>query len=117
MGRLSYDLDELEPLTRSNRTAGCGFVQRVILFGSVNEQVCRMSPVSNEYVLYTLAQVATTLAGFSGLVVVFRVRGAQAWSRAELRILACEGRCRIPPFRCSTAGQNPSANPRRHRGR
>jgi len=44
-----------------------------------------MSPVSNEYVLYTLAQVATTLAGFSGLVVVFRVRGAQAWSRAELR--------------------------------
>ena len=44
-----------------------------------------MSPVSNEYVLYTLALVATTLAGFSGLVVVFRVRGAQAWSRAELR--------------------------------
>jgi len=44
-----------------------------------------MSPVSNEYILYTLAQVATTLAGFSGLVVVFRVRGAQAWSRAELR--------------------------------
>ena len=40
----------------------------------------------NEYILYTLAQVATTLAGFSGLVVVFRVRGAQAWSRAELRI-------------------------------
>jgi hypothetical protein len=44
-----------------------------------------MSPVSNEYILYTLAQVATTLTGFSGLVVVFRVRGAQAWSRAELR--------------------------------
>ena len=44
-----------------------------------------MSSVSNEYILYTLAQVATTLAGFSGLVVVFRVRGAQAWSRAELR--------------------------------
>ena len=42
--------------------------------------------VMNEYILYTLAQVATTLAGFSGLVVVFRVRGAQAWSRAELRI-------------------------------
>jgi hypothetical protein len=39
-----------------------------------------MSPVSDEYVLYTLAQVPTTLAGFSGLVVVFRVRGAQAWS-------------------------------------
>src|SRR6202040_351158 len=46
---------------------------------------CGMSPVSNEYILYTLAQVATTLAGFSGLVVIFRVRGAQAWSRAELR--------------------------------
>ena len=44
-----------------------------------------MSPVSNEYILYTLERVATTLAGFSGLVVVFRVRGAQAWSRAELR--------------------------------
>jgi hypothetical protein len=44
-----------------------------------------MSPVSNEDILYTLAQVATTLAGFSGLVVVFRVPGAQAWSRAELR--------------------------------
>jgi hypothetical protein len=39
----------------------------------------------NEYILYTLAQVATTLAGFSGLVVIFRVRGVQAWSRAELR--------------------------------
>ena len=39
----------------------------------------------NEYILYTLAQVSTTLAGFSGLVVVFRVRGVQAWSRAELR--------------------------------
>ena len=25
----------------------------------------------NEYILYTLAQVATSLAGFSGLVVVF----------------------------------------------
>jgi hypothetical protein len=41
--------------------------------------------VVNEYILYTLAQVATTLAGFSGLVVVFRVRGTEAWSRAELR--------------------------------
>jgi len=39
----------------------------------------------NEYILYTLAQVAATLAGFSGLVVIFRVRGVQAWSRAELR--------------------------------
>ena len=41
----------------------------------------------NEYVLYTLAQVATTLAGFSGLVVVFRARGTQGWSSMELRIL------------------------------
>jgi hypothetical protein len=39
----------------------------------------------NEYVLYPFAQVATTLAGFSGLVVVFRVRGTQAWSATELR--------------------------------
>jgi hypothetical protein len=41
----------------------------------------------NESVLYTLAQVAATLAGFSGLVVVFRARGTQAWSSTELRIL------------------------------
>ena len=33
----------------------------------------------NENVLYTLAQVATTLAGFSGLVVVFRARDAVNW--------------------------------------
>jgi hypothetical protein len=39
----------------------------------------------NKYILYTFAQVATTLAGFSGLVVVFRVRGTQAWSSTELR--------------------------------
>lgn len=41
----------------------------------------------NESVLYTLAEVAVTLAGFSGVVVVFRLRGAQAWSPTELRIL------------------------------
>lgn len=41
----------------------------------------------NESILYTLAEVAVTLAGFSGLVVVFRVRGAEAWSTTELRIL------------------------------
>jgi hypothetical protein len=41
----------------------------------------------NEYILCTLAQVATTLAGFSGLVIVFRGRGTEAWSRAELRTL------------------------------
>lgn len=40
----------------------------------------------NEPVLYTLAQVAITLAGFSGVVVVFRQRGIHAWSPTELRI-------------------------------
>ena len=40
----------------------------------------------NESVLYTLAEVAVTLAGFSGLVVVFRLRGAEAWTPTELRI-------------------------------
>jgi hypothetical protein len=34
-----------------------------------------------------LAQVAITFAGFSGVVVAFRLRGAQAWSPTELRIL------------------------------
>jgi hypothetical protein len=41
----------------------------------------------NEYVLYTLAQVAITFAGFSGVVVAFRSRGAEAWSPTELRVL------------------------------
>jgi hypothetical protein len=41
----------------------------------------------NEFVLYALAQVAITFAGFSGVVVAFRLRGAQAWSPTELRIL------------------------------
>lgn len=41
----------------------------------------------NEAVLYTLAQVAVTLAGFSGLVVVFRMAGAHRWSSTELRYL------------------------------
>jgi hypothetical protein len=41
----------------------------------------------NESVLYTLAQVAITLAGFSGLVVVFRLGGAHRWSPTELRYL------------------------------
>jgi hypothetical protein len=40
----------------------------------------------NESVLYTLAEVAATLAGFSGLVVVFRLRGTEAWTPPELRI-------------------------------
>lgn len=41
----------------------------------------------NESVLYTLAEVGVTLAGFSGVVVVLRVRGAQTWSPTELRVL------------------------------
>jgi hypothetical protein len=41
----------------------------------------------NETVLNTLAEVAITLAGFSGVVVVFRLRGAHSWSPTELRIL------------------------------
>lgn len=41
----------------------------------------------NESVLYTLAQVGVTLAGFSGLVVAFRVRGAHKWTATELRVL------------------------------
>ncbi len=38
----------------------------------------------NEQILYLLAEVAVALAGFSGLVVVFRLRGANAWSKTEL---------------------------------
>lgn len=41
----------------------------------------------NESVLYTLAQVAVALAGFSGVVVAFRVQGAHTWSPTELRVL------------------------------
>ena len=41
----------------------------------------------NESVLYTLAEVSVTLAGFSGVVVVFRLRGIHAWSPTELRVL------------------------------
>ncbi len=39
----------------------------------------------NEQVLDALVNVAITLARFSGVVVVFRVRGAYTWSPAELR--------------------------------
>ncbi len=38
-------------------------------------------------VLYTLAKVAATLAGFSGVVVGLRLRGASGWSATESRIL------------------------------
>ena len=41
----------------------------------------------NEQILHTLANVAITLAAFSGLVVAFRVRGADTWSQFELRVL------------------------------
>jgi hypothetical protein len=41
----------------------------------------------NETVLNTLAEVAITLAGFSGVAVVFRLRGAHSWSPTELRVL------------------------------
>jgi hypothetical protein len=41
----------------------------------------------NETILNTLAEVAVTLAGFSGVAVVFRLRGAQSWSPTELRFL------------------------------
>ena len=41
----------------------------------------------NEQSLDTLANVAITLAAFSGLVVAFRVRGAQIWSPTEIRVL------------------------------
>src|SRR3712207_6639808 len=41
----------------------------------------------NETILNTLAEVAITLAGFSGVAVVFRLRGAHYWSPTELRFL------------------------------
>jgi hypothetical protein len=41
----------------------------------------------NETVLNTLAEVAITLAGFSGVVVAFRLRGAHSWTPTELRVL------------------------------
>ena len=41
----------------------------------------------NETVLNTLAEVAITLTGFSGVVVAFRLRGAHSWSPTELRYL------------------------------
>src|ERR687897_1395806 len=41
----------------------------------------------NDTILNTLAEVAITLAGFSGVAVVFRLRGAHSWSPTELRYL------------------------------
>lgn len=41
----------------------------------------------NEDILHTIAGVAMTLAGFSGLVIFFRQQGVQNWSPAERRYL------------------------------
>jgi hypothetical protein len=41
----------------------------------------------NESVLNTLAEVAITLAGLSGVAVVFRWHGAHSWATTELRVL------------------------------
>ena len=41
----------------------------------------------NEQILDVIANVAIALAGFSGLVVVFRSRGSRGWSATELRFL------------------------------
>jgi hypothetical protein len=41
----------------------------------------------NEDVLYALAGVAVTFAGFSGVVVVLPLRGAPIWSSTEIRML------------------------------
>jgi hypothetical protein len=41
----------------------------------------------NESVLYALAEVSVSLAGFSSVVVAYRLQGAQAWSPTELRVL------------------------------
>ena len=41
----------------------------------------------NQAVLLLLAEVSVALAGFSGIVVVFRLQGAQTWSPTELRFL------------------------------
>lgn len=41
----------------------------------------------NEQVLDTFANVSMTLAGFSGVAVLFRLRGAHSWSPTELRVL------------------------------
>lgn len=41
----------------------------------------------NEDVLYALAGVAVTMAGFSGVVVVLPLRDTPAWSQTEIRML------------------------------
>ena len=41
----------------------------------------------NEEILYALAGVAVTFAGFSGVVVVLPLRGTPVWSPTEIRML------------------------------
>ena len=41
----------------------------------------------NEQALFILAEVAMTLAGFSGVVIAFRFGGKHPWSPTELRVL------------------------------
>jgi hypothetical protein len=41
----------------------------------------------NEGILFTLAEIAIALAGFSGIVAAFRISEAKAWSSTERRIL------------------------------
>ena len=41
----------------------------------------------NEDILYTLAGVAVTIAGFSGVVVVLPLRDSPNWSPTEIRML------------------------------
>jgi hypothetical protein len=40
----------------------------------------------NDSVRYAFAEAAVTLAGFFGVVVVFRLRGIHAWSPTELSL-------------------------------
>lgn len=41
----------------------------------------------NDAVFYALAEVAMALAGFSGIAAAFRLRGKNAWTATELRML------------------------------
>lgn len=41
----------------------------------------------NEAIFYALTEVAIALAGFSGIAAAFRLRGENAWSPTELRVL------------------------------
>lgn len=41
----------------------------------------------NDAIFYSLAEVSMALAGFSGIAAAFRLRGKNAWSAIELRVL------------------------------